>query len=108
MTLRWSWVYEYDKLPQNIKEAVAEKDKETGEQLPRIYFFEAARDSDENVSYSETQLYDYADTKIGTYVKNMRIRLEVVGYHAESETTRQNATEEIGTEEITTEEITTE
>lgn len=109
VTLYFSWAYEYNKLPQAIKKAIAEKGEAIGAlQFPRTYFFEETRDNDASVNYSETQLYDYADTKIGTYVKDMKIQLEVVGYHAESETLEENATEEITTEGIQTEEISTE
>ena len=61
MTLHFSWVYEYNKLPQAIEEAIAEKGETVGvQQFPRTYFFEETRDNDASVNYSTTQLYDYA------------------------------------------------
>lgn len=80
VTVNWSWVYEYDKLPQDIRSRIAENSSSAGTSLPRTLFFEEERENS-GVNYSKTQLYDYADTKIGAYVKSMKIHLEVVGCH---------------------------
>lgn len=71
VTIYWCWVYEYNDLPDEIKEHIDENAS-----VYEPYFFDDTSDEDE-----KSQRYDYADTKIGTCVKSMQIHLKVDGYH---------------------------
>ena len=97
----WYWPYEYENLSSSIKQSIKLStvgslktivDDETSPKYKKLvkYFDidklkEIANDS---ISWNETQLYDYADTRIGTYVKSIKLHLEVKGYHAAEEPTQ--------------------
>ena len=101
ITIYWYWPYEYDNLSSSIKQGIKLStvvslktivDNETSPEYKKLvkYFDidklkEIANDS---ISWNETQLYDYADTRIGTYVKSIKLHLEVKGYHAAEEPTQ--------------------
>lgn len=99
--LYWYWPYEYDNLSSNIRTSVAIPDttelqdildaanSPENERYDKynnfVKYFE--KDKMQEIAYNsgswnETQLYDYADTGIGTYVKSIKLHLEVKGYHA--------------------------
>lgn len=101
ITIYWYWPYEYENLSSSIKQSIKLStvgslktivDDETSPKYKKLvkYFDidklkEIANDS---ISWNETQLYDYADTRIGTYVKSIKLHLEVKGYHAAEEPTQ--------------------
>ena len=63
VTFYWYWPYELEDVPSEIKTN------------NRELFFEPERDALNK--YSDSRLYDYADTKIGSYVKNVKFHIEV-------------------------------
>ena len=80
VTVYWCWVYEYDELPDDMKNAVVAE----GHKYQKQLFADEDVTENENWSnedtYRLTQLYDYADTKIATNVKSMRFHFRVDGY----------------------------
>lgn len=91
ITLYWYWPYEYANLSSTIQSSVQLFG--TGISAPLItedrkrYFDEERLKEMESssISWDETQLYDYGDTKLGTYVKSMKLHVEVTGYHEEGQ-----------------------
>ena len=80
ITLYWYWPYEYANLSEYIKSDIQNSDD------LRNQYFESERMQEitnSSISWDETQLYDYGDTKLGTYVKSMKLHLKVEGYHYE-------------------------
>lgn len=70
VTIYWYWPYEYEDIPQEIKADIEDA---------RELFFEP--DKDETGNYSDSKLYDYADTRIGSYIENVKFHVEVsAGY----------------------------
>ena len=93
VTLYWYWPFEYGNLSREIKDQIKLPDNNqelTGieNDAKRLKYFD--RDklkelADGKISFNETQLYDYADTRIGTFVEGIRLHLEVDGYHEADE-----------------------
>lgn len=90
ITVYWYWPYEYTNLSNSIKTSI--ELPITPEDIPgiinenRLKYFDKSKMQeiiDNKGSYNETQLYDYADTRIGTYVENIKLHVEVIGCHAE-------------------------
>lgn len=85
----WYWPYEFNNLSESIQQSVQIPVEETElagilqkEQYLRYFDQDKMQDLvDHSVSWNETQLYDFADTSIGTYVKSIQIHLKVDGYH---------------------------
>ena len=93
VTLYWYWPYEYANLSNEIKTAIAlpvlSGDLSGLISEDRKLYFDKDKMQEiinKTSTYNETQLYDYADTRIGTYVKGMRLQVEVVGSHVKPET----------------------
>lgn len=63
ITIYWYWPYEYEDLP-----AEAQK-------LDEAQLLDPYRQAEDK--YSDSRLYDFADTRIGTNVKNVKIHFEV-------------------------------
>lgn len=90
ITLYWYWPYEYDNLSSTIQSSIQLPDSSdllsqiTTDSTKLMYFDKAKMEEivTDSISWNETQLYDYADTRIGTYVRNIKIHLKVDGYHA--------------------------
>lgn len=92
VTIYWYWPYEYANLAGNIKDRIMLPAGMTAEEITaeRLKYFDIDRMNEivvDSISWNETQLYDYADTRIGTYVKSMKLHLKVKGYHADETTT---------------------
>lgn len=92
LTIYWYWPYEYDNLSENLqKELVLEgydsksdDEKAMCQELYKNYYDPdklQERLSGNSVRWTEQQLYDYADTLIGTYVKSIQLYLEVEGFN---------------------------
>lgn len=64
ITIYWYWPYEYGDMPEEVSA-----------KLSRDMLFDPERDAENQ--YTDSRLYDYADTKIGTYVKNIKVHFEV-------------------------------
>ncbi len=86
----WYWPFEYANLSSEIRNVIALPggSQSLGDIITdkRLQFFDKYKMQEivsGSESYNETQLYDYADTRIGTCVEKIRLRVEVVGYHAE-------------------------
>lgn len=82
VTLYWYWAYEYADVPENIQEAVKGTDSSI---YAERFFAEADLAADEDLTQGSgvrlTQLYDFADTRIGESVKSMKFHFRVDGYH---------------------------
>ena len=76
VTVYWCWVYEYDELPEVMRSSITTYQK----QLFATGDLAENEDLTKAEPYRLTQLYDYADTKIGTNVKSMRFHFRVDGY----------------------------
>ncbi|MDD6069479.1 MAG: hypothetical protein PUC12_01510, partial [Clostridiales bacterium] len=92
VTLYWYWPYEYNNLSSDIQDSI-KLDRSisptSAENDPRRNYFDMDKMQEienKSASWNETQLYDYADTRIGTYVKSIQLHLEVKGYHATEQT----------------------
>lgn len=91
ITLYWYWPYEYANLNSTIQKKINISDTENSNSLitdERQKYFDKARMNEMvsgSISWDETQLYDYGDTKIGTYVKSMKLHVEVTGNHEEGQ-----------------------
>lgn len=89
--LYWYWPYEYTNLSLNMKNSVqlsgtGISDSLITEDRKRYFDEERLKEMESSsISWDETQLYDYGDTKIGTYVKSMKLHVEVTGYHEEGQ-----------------------
>lgn len=81
VTIYWYWPYEYADIPTELKQEI---ENETYQNQYYPYFFVASNNSSRD---GLSQLYDYADTRIGTYVKSMQMHLKVDGYHHEETST---------------------
>lgn len=105
VTLYWYWPYEYDNLGTTIQDRIklpedsesntsAASGSDTSDSIvndTRLMYFDKDKMQEivnNSISWNETQLYDYADTRIGTYVSKIRIHLKVDGYHAAEETSQ--------------------
>lgn len=88
VTIYWYWPYEYTNLASGIQTQISlptPVDISAIEDAERLKYFDKDRMEEivnDSISWNETQLYDYADTRIGTYVKSMKLHLKVKGYHA--------------------------
>lgn len=97
----WYWPYEFSNLSESIQQSVQIPVEETElagilqkEQYLRYFDQDKMQDLvDHSVSWNETQLYDFADTSIGTYVKSIQIHLKVDGYHEAGEAGGANTAE---------------
>lgn len=89
ITLYWYWPYEYANLGTKIGDKIKLSHWTESSNLindERKQYFDEERMKEmaaNNISWDETQLYDYGDTKLGTYVKSMKLHFEVKGYHEE-------------------------
>ena len=98
VTLYWYWPYEYDNLGTTIQSSIKLPEDSGSNTLDsivsdekRLMYYDKDKMQEiekNNISWNETQLYDYADTRIGTYVSKIRIHLKVDGYHAAEETSQ--------------------
>lgn len=90
LVIYWYWPYEYKNLSEEIKTDIKLPEDSAGNadimnNENRFYYFdkEKLKEMSEGKGiWNEIQLYDYADTRIGTYVEKIKIRLKVDGYHA--------------------------
>lgn len=90
VTLYWYWPYEYNNLSSEIKNNIqlpsaSDELSQIVTDSTKLMYFDKDKMKEivnDSISWNETQLYDYADTRIGTYVRNIRIHLKVDGYHA--------------------------
>lgn len=93
VTIYWYWPYEYANLSDDIQNTIKLPDdpadmRDAVYDEERLKFFDKAKLLellDDAAAWDETQLYDYADTRIGIYVKKIKIRLGVEGYHANND-----------------------
>lgn len=89
VTLYWYWPYEYTNLSSSIQETIKLSGISTNPIITdeRKQYFDQDRMQEmyTGIQWTETQLYDYADTKIGTYVKSMKLHFEVEGYHEQGQ-----------------------
>lgn len=96
ITLYWYWPYEYANLSSTIQNTIHLSETEDRNSLiteDRKRYFDLERMKEMangGISWDDTQLYDYGDTKIGTYVKSMKLHVEVTGNHEEGQA--QNST----------------
>lgn len=87
----WYWPYEYANLSTGTQEQIKLPDTVSDIDIAdseRLMYFDQERMQEivsNHISWDETQLYDYADTKIGTYVKSMKLHFEVEGYHEQGQ-----------------------
>lgn len=89
----WYWPYEYSNLSESIQKSVQIPVDETElngilQEEKYLRYFDQNKMQDlvsHSVSWNETQLYDFADTSIGTYVNSIQIHLKVDGYHEAGE-----------------------
>jgi len=85
VTIYWYWPYEYGDIPKETQEKIKLTEDSSSGGLDWDMFFYLENDDEVLPSSTDTvrltQLYDYADTKIGTYVKSIKIQLKVDGYH---------------------------
>lgn len=101
ITIYWYWPYEYNNLSSGIKNSVtlpstAELNTIVNDETSQKYkdfvkYFDIDKMKEivnDSISWNETQLYDYADTRIGTYVKSIKLHLKVDGYYAAEEPTQ--------------------
>lgn len=75
VTVFWYWPYEDEDVPEDAKNTLDDTNFFDPDRLAEM----SVADSD--VHYTDEQLYDYADTKIGTYIKSLKMHLKVDGYH---------------------------
>ncbi len=91
ITLYWYWPYEYANLGTQIGNKIklskwTESSNLINDETKPYFDEERMKEMDaNNISWDETQLYDYGDTKLGTYVKSMKLHFEVKGYHEEGQ-----------------------
>lgn len=90
ITIYWYWPYEYANLSSDMQTNIPlpQKSENGTAQISDAskQYFDWDRMTEmveSSISWDKTQLYDFADTKIGTYVKNMKLQFEVEGYHEE-------------------------
>lgn len=84
LVLYWYWPYEYDDIPGETKTKIGSDDAFYNKE--NFYDRDKLQDMEQGVaSYTQEQLYDYADTKIGTYISSLKMHLKVDGYHEDSE-----------------------
>lgn len=85
VTIYWYWPYEYEDIPEETREKIKLQADTPSDGFDWDMFFNLENDNSVLPSSTDTvrltQLYDYADTKIGTYVKSIKIQLKVDGYH---------------------------
>lgn len=89
VTIYWYWPYEYDNLAASMKQSL--RLPLTEEELDtiltdenRLQFFDKEKMEEivtNHISWNETQLYDFADTRIGTDVESIQVHVKVDGYH---------------------------
>lgn len=84
VTLYWYWPYEYTNLSSGIQSTIQLSGTSSDDR--KLYFDQdRMQEMSTGIQWTETQLYDYADTKIGTYVKSMKLHFEVEGYHEQGQ-----------------------
>ena len=70
VTIYWYWPYEYEDVPEEAKK------------LEREMLFDPQKDLEG--TYTDSRLYDYADTRIGSYVKSVKFHFEVKAIYGNS------------------------
>lgn len=94
ITIYWYWPYEYTNLSDAIKNSIALQPGESDvlANKTRLQYFDKDKLEEMNHgtgSYAEGELYDYADTRIGTFVEKIKLQLKVEGYHEMETQTQQ-------------------
>ena len=92
VTIYWYWPYEYENLSKEIKNTIKLPESRADlngivQDETRLKYFDKDKMQEivnDSIPWDETQLYDYADTRLGTYVKSVKVRLKVDGYHVTS------------------------
>ncbi len=89
ITVYWYWPYEYSNLSSGIQSRIQLPATEFTEDVvrnpERLQYFDKDKMQEmlnSSITWNEIQLYDFADTRIGTDVKSIRMHLKVDGYHA--------------------------
>lgn len=84
VTIYWYWPYEYGDISSETQAKIKQQSDSSTEGLDwDMFFFDPNADKGLSVIDDMTLLYDYADTKIGSSVRDIKIQLRVDGYYEE-------------------------